>query len=282
MTPVSYTFCAMVREASAQGDSARGGIARAFVAARRDGRSLPAYPGPPPTDLASAYLIQDEALLLDGRAVAGWKVGRIPEPEDAQLGSNRLAGPVFTGTVVEAAPGLEAPMPAFAGGFIALEAEFMLRLRVPAHASLPVDDAQTKEWVDEVWIGIEVASSPYAGINDDGPCVTISDFGINAGVLLGPAIPGWRNRDLCAIEAATVIDGHEVGRATAGSMLDGPYGAVRFLLENLARRGIAPRDGWWVSSGAVTGVHVARVGDHATASFAGLGSIACRIVAAQR
>jgi 2-keto-4-pentenoate hydratase len=282
MTPVSYTVCAMVREAFAPGDLPQGGIARAFVLARREARSLPAYPGRPPADLASAYRIQDEALLLDGRAIAGWKVGRIPDPEVAHLGCNRLAGPILVDTLVEGAANVEAPMPAFLGGFIALEAEFMLRLRVPSHATPPVDDAQTREWVDEVRIGIEIASSPYAGINDDGPCVTISDFGNNAGALLGPAVPDWRARDLQAIEVLTEIAGREVGRATASAMLDGPYGAVRFLLDNLQRRGIAPQSGWWISSGAVTGVHVAQVGDRAVANFAGLGSLACRIVAARR
>jgi 2-keto-4-pentenoate hydratase len=271
----------MVREASAPGDSPQGGIARAFVMARREARSLAVYPGPPPVDLASAYRIQDEALRLDGRAIAGWKVGRIPEPDAAVLGSNRLAGPIFVGTVVEGAANVEVPMPAYGGGFIALEAEFMLRLRVPVQATLPRDDAQTRLWIDEIRVGIEIASSPYAGINDDGPCVTISDFGNNAGVLLGPAIPDWRTRDLQAIEVATDIAGREVGRATAHAMLDGPYGAVRFLLANLQRRGIAPQDGWWISSGAVTGVHGVQVGDRAAAHFAGLGSLVCRIVAAR-
>lgn len=270
----------MVREATSPGDSPQGGIARAFVIARREGRSLPVYPGPRPADLAAAYRIQDEALRLDGRAIAGWKVGRIPDPEVARLGSNRLAGPIFADTVVDGALNTEAPMPAFAGGFIALEAELMLRLRVPGRADVPADDAQTLDWVDEVRVGIEVASSPYAGINDDGACVTISDFGNNAGLLLGPSIPNWRARDLQAIEVSTEISGREVGRATTANMLDGPYGAVRFLLANLKQRAIAPQSGWWVSSGAVTGVHVAQINDRAAVHFVGLGSLTCRLVAA--
>jgi 2-keto-4-pentenoate hydratase len=211
--------------------------------------------------------------LLDGRAIAGWKVGRIPDADVARFGSNRLAGPIFVDTVVEGAGAVEVPMPAFLGGFIALEAEFLLRLRVPAHAALPADDAATLAWIDDVRVGIEIASSPYAGINDDGPCVTVSDFGNNAGVLLGPAVPNWSARDLRAIEVRTEIAGREVGRATAASMLDGPYGAVRFLLYHLQQRGIAPQSGWWISSGAVTGVHAARVDDRAVVRFAGIGSV---------
>lgn len=282
MTPVSYTVTTMVPEAPAPRESALGKIARAFVSARREGRSLPVYPGPLPLDLASAYRIQDQALRLDGRTIAGWKVGRIPDAEVAQLGANRLAGPILAGTVVETTAANEAAMPAFSGGFIALEAEFMLRLRVPAHASVPLDDAAAQGWIDEVRIGIEIASSPYAGINDDGPCVTVSDFGNNAGVLLGSAVPDWRACDLQAIEVSTEVAGREAGRATAASMLDGPYGAIRFLLEHFKRRGIAPQSGWWISSGAVTGVHLAAVGDRAVVKFAGIGSLSCRIVAARR
>ncbi len=282
MTPVSYTVTAMLPDAPAPRESPLATVARAFVNARREGRSLPVYPGPVPVDLAAAYRIQDLALALDGRAVAGWKVGRIPDPDVAQLGANRLAGPILAGTVVEAVATHEAAMPAFSGGFIAVEAEFMLRLRVPAHASAPLDDAAAQEWIDDVRIGIEIASSPYPGINDDGPCVTVSDFGNNAGALLGSAVRDWRARDLQAIEVSTEIAGREAGRATAANMLDGPYGALRFLLDHCGRRGIAPQSGWWISSGAVTGVHAAAVGDRAVVKFAGIGSLSCRIVAAQR
>jgi len=281
MTPVSYTVNTMVSEALDPEESPLGGVARAFVNARRQARSLPVYPGPAPTSLASAYRIQDAALLLDGRAIAGWKVGRIPDPEVSELGANRLAGPIFAGTLIEEEAGIEAAMPAFDGGFVAVEAEFMLRLRVPRHGTAPVDDVTAQEWIDEVRIGIELASSPYPGINDDGACVTVSDFGNNAGVLLGPSILDWRTRNLGAIEVTTEVDGREVGRATAAGMLDGPLGAVRYLLGHLNWRGIAPQSGWWISSGAVTGVHAARVGDRAVAKFAGVGSLSCRIVAAQ-
>jgi 2-keto-4-pentenoate hydratase len=50
-------------------------------------------------------------------------------------------------------------------------------------------------------------------------------------------------------------------------MLDGPLGAVRFLLAHLAGRGIDTSGGLWVSTGAVTGVHDIAVGQSAVADF---------------
>lgn len=255
-------------------------VAAAFVAARREARALMEYPGVAPVDLDAAYRIQDCALSLDGRAVIGWKVGRINPPRDAQLGANRLAGPVFAGSQVDAADGHVPSMPVFRGGFAAAEAEFMLHVPGTTSGVVPATSDAAKAMVDSVRLGIEIASSPYPGINADGPCVTVSDYGNNAGLVFGPELAGWQSMDLCAVSVRTEIDGAVVGEATAATMLDGPYGAVRFLLANLAARGIGWEQGIWVSTGAITGVHEIRPDQSCVATFGDLGSIACRIAVA--
>lgn len=254
-------------------------IAGAFVGARRAGTALSAYPGPRPKDLRDAYHIQDLALALDGRAIAGWKVGRINPPDDVLLGANRLAGPIFAAEVFEAGPAGGPVVSVFDGGFAAVEAELLLHVAPSRATKLPRDDNEARALIDEVRLGIEVASSPYPGINADGPTVTASDFGNNAGLVLGPRLAGWETLDLCAIEVAMAIDGAEVGRATAATMLDGPWGAVRFLLSHLAARDIGTTDGLWVSTGAITGVHPVAPGCRALATFGSLGTVACEIVA---
>lgn len=257
-------------------------IASAFVAARREGRALPAYPGRKPADLAGSYRIQDLAIRIDGRKVVGWKVGKINPPDDARLGTDRLAGPVFADCVAEAADGRVPDMPVFAGGFAAAEAELMLHVRSSHGGPLPATNDEARGLVDAIRLGIEVANSPYPGINADGPCVTASDFGNNGGLVMGAPLAGWRDIDICAIPVTTEIDGQLIAQATAATMLDGPYGAVRFLLQNLTARGIDWSDGLWVSTGAITGVHPVRIGQIATVTFCGFGKVSCRIVAAGR
>lgn len=250
-------------------------IAGAFVAARRSGTALDKFPGRPPQDLASAYAVQDAALSLWDRDVGGWKVGRINPPNDSLLGANRLVGPAFRDTILIAG---EAPCPfqPFRGGFAAAEAEFMLRL-APQPGPLPATPEAAMAWVDQVRIGIEIASSPYARINADGPCVTIADHGNNAGLLLGREVPRAQWDGLDAVEVTLAIDGNEVGRATTASMLDGPFGAAAFLIRNLAARGIALEAGWWISSGAITGVHPVEPGSTVVAGFASLGTVEAAI-----
>ncbi len=254
-------------------------IAEAFVAARRDARGLSEYPGDAPTTLADAYAIQDRALALAGVEVAGWKVGRINPPLDAQLGTNRLAGPIFTQLV---RPHLPVPvMPVFSTGFGAAEAEFLLRIGTapdPAKTSYTLEEAA--DLIDAVHVGLEIASSPFPGINALGPLVTISDFGNNHGLVVGDAIPDWRDADLLDWPVTLGVDGVEVGAATARAMLDGPVGSARFLFETLAARGIALRPGQWISTGAVTGVHEVLPGAHVTATFRDL-RVSCTIEAAR-
>lgn len=255
-------------------------VAAAFVAARRDARALATYPGQQPVDLAQAYRIQDEALAIDRRAVSGWKVGRINPPLDAKLGTNRLAGPIFADGMVRAGDGIMPDMPVFAQGFAAAEAEILAHVAPGWSGRVPADDEETRALLDDVRMGIEVASSPYPAINADGPCVTISDYGNNLGSVVGEPIVRWRELDLCAILVRTLIDGECVGEASAATMLDGPYGAVRFLLANLAARGIDASKGLWISTGAITGVHPVRPGQQVRAEFQNHGAVACRIVPA--
>ncbi|MEP9400764.1 2-keto-4-pentenoate hydratase [Sphingomonas sp. VNH70] len=252
-------------------------IARAFVDARRQARGLSAYPGVRPTTLAEAYAIQDHAIALDGRAVAGWKVGRINAPLDAALGSNRLAGPIFADQVHLPAAGR---MPVIADGFAAAEAEYCVRIaRAPAAGRTGLSIEATMELIDTIHVGIEIASSPHRGINADGPLVTISDYGNNYGLSIGQELTGWRDLAFMDWPVESRIDGQVVGRATARQMLDGPIGAVSFLIDCLAARGRTLAPGQWVSSGAVTGVHPVAPGQAFDADFGEL-RVSCTIDAA--
>lgn len=254
-------------------------IARAFVDARRTGAALVDYPGDMPGSLTDGYRVQDAALALSPRTVAGWKVGKIDPPVD---GANRLAGPIFADQIVIAEDGAaaNADMPVFGGGFAAAEAEFLLRIGgTPdlAKAQYTIDEARAA--VDAVHVGIEIASSPFHGINANGPAVTVSDFGNNNGLIVGAPVLDWRESDIGEWPVALLVNGAEVGRAKAATMLDGPFGAVRFLLEHMAERGISVPAGTWVSTGAVTGVHPVVVGDMVEATFSDSLTLGCTITA---
>ena len=100
-------------------------IAQTFVRARLTAGGLNDYPGPVPTDLATAYLIQDHAIELWPESIGGWKVGRIPPAVEDQFGCDRLAGPIFADTILHWRGDEMPQIPGFAAGGAAVEAEFV-------------------------------------------------------------------------------------------------------------------------------------------------------------
>ncbi len=253
-------------------------IARSFVSARASRHALAAYPGPVPHSLADAYCIQDAAIALHGGTIGGWKVGRILAPAADLFGADRLSGPIFADTLQRVAEG-DNPMPIIPLGFAAAEAEILLQV-----GTLPADPAtvsleEAAACIRAAHLGIEIASSPFPGINAMGPAVTVSDFGNNFGLLIGPAIPDWVSLGFEACTITALLDGAIIGTGTSRAMPDGVLGAARFLFQNLAGRGRSLAPGQWISTGAVTGVHPVRPGQHFEARLGDGISLSCTLVA---
>jgi len=255
------------------------GMAAEFVKARRTAGSFAKYPGPMPQDLDSAYRCQDEAITLWDDTVAGWKVGWIPEPLSQKFAAHRLVGPIFT-RGIQRSNGIETvDVPIFTGGFAAIEAEFVFQLSKDAPANVAEWTTETaRRFVRTMFIGIEIASSPLLNINDYGPAVVASDFGNNAGLLLGAEVADWQTRSLESMNCETRIEGTVVGRGNAAAVSGGPLAALAFALRCNARRGRPLRAGEYISTGAATGVHAIAAGQSAEAIFTGLGSLRCRAI----
>lgn len=235
-----------------------------------------------PPDLASAYAIQDAAIELWGDQVAGWKIGLVPVELREKLGVDRIAGPIFQRQVVIARGDEAVDLPVLHGGFAAVEAEFLLKIGrdQPSDAHRwTVENAA--EMIGAVHIGVELAGSPFPGINDHGPAVTASDFGNNAGLVVGPEVKDWRALDWRRAAARTSIDARPVGEGNAAALPGGPLAALAFLLNHCAARGRLLRKGQWISSGAVTGVHQIEAGQSAELSFGEYGVLRCRAIAAR-
>jgi 2-keto-4-pentenoate hydratase len=255
------------------------GVAAEFVKARRSAGFFTQYPGAKPQDLDAAYRCQDEAISLWDDSIAGWKVGWIPEPLSEKYGAQRLVGPIFSRSVQRSNGAASQDAPVFAQGFAAVEAEFVVQLAKDAPANVTDWTAETaRRFVKAMFIGIEIASSPLQNINDYGPTVVTSDFGNNAGLILGAEIADWQSRPLETMNCETRIDGAVVGRGSAANVSGGPLTALAFALRVNARRGRPLRAGDFVSTGAATGVHSIQAGQSAEAIFTGLGSLRCRAV----
>ncbi|HEX8757052.1 MAG TPA: fumarylacetoacetate hydrolase family protein [Steroidobacteraceae bacterium] len=256
----------------------RQAVAERFVAARLSARALPDYPGPLPGTLADAYARQDAAISLWPDEIAGWKVGGIVDAWAARVGESRLVGPIFRRRLWPASDRGVIVLPVIPGGFAAVEAEYVLVLG----ESAPPDrtewtPGQAAQLVAELRVGIELAGSPLATINDLGPAVVVSDFGNNAGLVLGEPLDDWRSRPMESLTCETQVNGRRVGQGSAASTAGGPLGSLAFALACCARRGRPLQAGDVISTGACTGIHPVRIGEEALVTFAGAPALRCRV-----
>jgi len=256
-------------------------ISEQLVGARLRAEAMATFPAQIPGTLAEAYDIQDSAIALWPDRIAGWKVGRIDPAIALRLGEDRLVGPVFAQDIRAAASGGLVDFPVFEGGFAAVEAEFVFRLASGAQAGkVAWTTEEAAQLVAALHVGIETAGSPLALINELGPTVVVSDFGNNAGLLLGPEIAGWRDQALASLTCETFIDGRSVGRGGALSLAGGPLAALAFALGRCAQRGRPLAAGDLVSTGATTGIHAIRQGERAQVRFDGIAELWCHAVPA--
>lgn len=258
-----------------------GHVARQFVEARLGARALPGFPGPLPADMASGYRVQDAAIGLWPEPVVGWKVGRIPLELQAELMAERVMGPVFAGHLWQADPANPTPLPIIRGGFAAVEAEYVYRMGRDAPADkLDWTPDEALDHVEALLVGVEFAASPLATINVLGPRVVASDFGNNAGLILGRVVPGWRDRADVAPPCRAYVGGKLVGEGAPESIPGGPPASLAWLLGACAARGRPLRAGQLVTTGAASGIHDIEAGQTARITFGDLEEIRCVAVPA--
>jgi 2-keto-4-pentenoate hydratase len=256
-------------------------IARRLVKARFEASALPRYPGTVPQSLDAGYACQDAAIHLWPAPIAGWKVGRIPPEWEARLGEERLVGPIFANRVQRhgAVPAL---FPVITGGFAAVEAEFVFVLAQDAPVrKLDWNADEAAALVKALHVGVEFAGSPLPDINRLGPPVVVSDYGNNAGLLLGPEVVDWRPRLAAGLACETFIDGVSVGTGGTRAIHGGVLAALAFALAKGARRGRPLRAGQLVSTGAATGIHDIVAGQQSRVAFPGIADLEVETVVAR-
>lgn len=254
-------------------------IARAFIDARAEARVLADFPGPLPADLDEAYAVQEDVLRLTGRRLAGWKVAGIPPAFRAQYDAERLVGPVFADDVQEVADSGRATVKVHIGGFCAVEAEFVVRLTEDAPGAA---DAAAIAKIATLHVGAEIASSPFAGINDLGPGSVISDHGNQSGAIIGPEIPAALFGQWDQLISRTFVNGELAGEGSAARVAGGPFASVAFLARQLASRGRRLKAGDVVLTGMTTGIHPVTEGDEVRYEFPGIGGFTLDVAARRR
>lgn len=249
-------------------------IAKRLVAARLNALALAEFPGQTPTSLASAYDVQDAAIALWPHAVAGWKIGKIPDALQQKFGCHRLGGPIFRDGVIYAKDETVVECGVFVGGSACFEAEYVFEVDHDAPADkikYSIEDAAAL--AGKLYVGVEMAGSPIPDINGLGPNFVVADFGNNADEIVGAEIPDWRSKKWSDFSVESFVDDKKVGDGGPLKIPGTPLESMQFIAENCASRGMPLKKGMLISTGAATGVHDIVSGQTARAEFKGIQTI---------
>lgn len=218
-------------------------LATRLAAARREGARIEF--DDPPRDIEEGFAVQDRVVALLGEPVIGWKVIEVP------------AGPVVFA-------------PLLAGGQVPAGGVWKVNGGEPAGIELEIafrmardvaGDATADEIVDAIGsahVVFELCQSRNRAPETLPRHVGLADCILNAGIVVGAEVAGWKGRDLRAIPGRLLVDGklHIEGKSAD------PMRALHVLPAALASRGKALKAGQVVITGSLIGMNWLR-GRHA-------------------
>ena len=216
-----------------------------------------------------AYQIQAEvfAELWPGARPAAWKAGG---PSDKVTPT---AAPIPPENVLKS--------PATVAGatmqMIGVEAEVAFRMAkdLPPR-SRPYSERSIAAAVGEVVVAIELCDTRLENWKESPGLWKLADFQNNSALVVGSGTSDWLKIDFLALECEFAI-GARVARAKGSHSFGNPFRLLPWLLKHCAKRGLGLHAGDVVTTGAWTGLEIARPGDEIVARFPGIGEAKVRI-----
>ncbi len=216
-----------------------------------------------------AYRVQDAvfAELWPGTRAVAWKAGGPSdkvEPTAAPIPPEKLLHSPAT------AAGAKMQM-------IGVEAEVAFRLAkdLPPR-SKPYSGRSVAAAVGEVLVTIELCDTRLANWKDSPGLWKLADFQNNSALVAGSGTKDWRKIDFLQQQVEFRIGARTV-KAKGAHSFGNPFRLLPWLAAHCAKRGLGLHAGDIVTTGAWTGLEIARPGDEVTAKFPGIGEATVRI-----
>lgn len=229
-----------------------------LVTARRTRQPLSRLPEDcRPTTLDEAFAIEAATVAQLGDAVAGWKVALLP---DGQFSYGVILASVVarSGAVVDAR---DVPL-------LGMEGEIAFRFLEDLP---PRPTAYAREEIAARVVAfplIEIVATRYADYQGTPVIERTADFMSNGAFVVGDDQPGWRTIDLVNIPVSLTFDDAVVVERNGGHALGDPL-QLAIDMVNRLREGSGVRAGQMITTGAYTGMQIARRGQRVSVRFGG-------------
>lgn len=243
----------------------------------RSGRHIDALPPEVrPRTRADGYAIQ--ALIERGvRPLAGWKIAATSEAGQRHINTDGpLAGRLLAERIVPEGE----PVSLGANRMRVAEIELVFRMgaALPPRRA-PYEQAEVMAAVAALHLGIELPDSRYLDFRTVGAAQLIADNACADQFVLGPEVPGWRDRDLVDHPVRGRLPHGPVHDGRGGNALGDPRVALTWLANELRQHGVALGAGQIVTTGTCIVPIPVGPGDILTGEYGLFGELQVRFVA---
>lgn len=245
--------------------------AAAIADARRRNIKLAEYPGVAPLELDEAVAIQADVIKALGETVRGWKIGCTSEVAQKALGADGpFFGPILNsrcfdnGAIVSTGP----------NALRIIEAEVALTLAHDIHPrNNPYSLDEVLAAIGHVHAALEIVNRRLPGGLDQGLNWNIADCGVNDAIVLGDGMLPLDRDEFANVTVSVLVNGTKRTSGTGRTALGGAHHALHWLVNEFSQREMTLRAGDIISTGLITEIIMADIGDQITAEYAQLGSL---------
>jgi 2-keto-4-pentenoate hydratase len=218
---------------------------------------------------AEAYRVQDAvfAELWPGVRAVAWKAGG---PSDKV---EPTAAPIPPERVLRSPAGVAGAKMRMIG--VEAEVAFRMAKDLPPRTR-PYTDRAVAAAVGEVVVTIELCDTRLADWKESSGLWKLADFQNNSALVVGSGSKDWQKIDFLKQEMEFRI-GKRIAKAKGAHSFGNPFRLLPWLVRHAAKRGFGLHAGDVVTTGAWTGLEIAKPGDEVTARFPGIGEATVRI-----
>ena len=252
--------------------------AKLLYDARVPGQSLTGLPNTvAPVNLDQAYRIQAalcEILTSTRGPVQGYKVGCTNASARTLLGINSC----FSGRCFERDIKHTPTMIAHTDyHMVGIEPEIAIRVGqdlLPTNSWTPDSVAELSI---EVMPSIELVESRFSTWPEMGAFLAVADNGVHRELILGEPISDWSMESVNRTEVSLWANNERVEQGHATNVDGGPFGVLAWLANHLNTQGDALRAGEIVTTGVLTNIYNAKVGQRLVANYGPFGNLEIEI-----
>jgi 2-keto-4-pentenoate hydratase len=210
-----------------------------------------------PATLDEAFAIEEATVRQLGEQTAGWKVALLPD--------GRFSYGIVLASVVKRS---EDVVDARDVPLLGMEGEIAFRFLadLPARPEPYSYDEVARNVV--AFPLIEIVSSRYADYHNTPVIERTADMMSNGAFVVGDDQPNWRTIDLVNIPVSLTFDDAVVVERNGGHALGDPL-ALAVDMVNFRRASTGVRAGQMITTGAYTGMNVAKPGQRVAVRFGG-------------